>query len=109
MRRVERFGAVCGVAGAMALAGLGFGAGAANATGPYTWCPGDDMGGYGGGFNTPADARPNWDWGICHSYHYVNAGQGNVSSTVWEGDNPPGPYPWQPPNTCWDLFIPRPC
>jgi hypothetical protein len=55
--------------------------------------PGDEMGGYGGGFNTPEDGRLNWDWNVCHAYHYVNYGQGNVSPTIWEGDNPPPPYP----------------
>ena len=57
----------------------------------------------------PADGRPNWDWNSCHSYHYVNYGQGNVSPTIWEGANPPPPAPWQAPNMCWSLFIPRPC
>ena len=70
---------------------------------------GDEMGGYGGGFNTPADGRPNWDWNVCHTYHFVNYGQGKVSPTVVEGDNPPPPAPWQAPNTCWALFIPHPC
>jgi hypothetical protein len=108
MNRVSRLATTMLVAGGLGLAGLA-GAGIAHAGGPYQWCPGDDPGGYGGGFNTPADARPNWDWNACHSYHFVNHGQGNVSPTVWEGDNPPAPYPWQAPNTCWALFIPRPC
>jgi hypothetical protein len=110
MNRIARLATTMLVSGGVGLAGLGLGAGVAHAaSGPYQWCPGDDAGGWGGGFNTPADARPNWDWNGCHSYHYVNRGQGNVSSTVWEGDNPPGPYPWQPPNMCWSLFLPRPC
>ena len=109
MNRIARVVTTLVVTGGLGLAGLGLGAGVANAGGPYQWCPGDDAGGYGGGFNTPADARPNWDWNICHTYHYVNPGQGNVSSTVWDGDNPPPPYPWQAPNMCWALFIPRPC
>ena len=75
---------------------------------PYTWCPGDEVGGFGGGFNTPADARPNWNWNACHTYHYVNPGQGNVSSTVWDGDNPPARLRGRR-RTCWSLFIPRPC
>jgi hypothetical protein len=108
MNRVSRIATTMLVAGGLGLAGLA-GAGIAHAGGPYQWCPGDDPGGYGGGFNTPADARTNWDWNACHSYHFVNHGQGNVSPTVWEGDNPPAPYPWQAPNTCWALFIPRPC
>lgn len=109
MKRIARLAAGLTVSGALGMAALGLGAGVASAGGPYQWCPGDEAGGYGGGFNTPADARPNWDWNTCHTYHYVNPGQGNVSSTVWDGDNPPAPYPWQSPNTCWALFIPIPC
>ncbi len=109
MNGTLRLAAMVLVSGGLALACLTLGTGAAHAAGPYQWCPGDEPGGYGGGFNSPADARPNWDWNVCHSYHYVNRGQGNVSSTVWEGDNPPPPYPWQPPNMCWSLFLPRPC
>jgi hypothetical protein len=54
------------------------------------WCGGlawDEMGGYGGGFNTPADGR-HWDRNVCHTYHFVNYWQGAVSPTVVEGDNP---------------------
>jgi len=40
--------------------------GIAHDGGPYQWYPGDEPGGYDGGFNTPADARPNRDWNICH-------------------------------------------
>ena len=110
MNRIARLAITTLVCAGVTSAGVGVGAGTAGAaSGPHTWCPGDEVGGYGGGFNTPADGRPTWDWNVCHTYHYVNSGQGNVSSTVWEGDNPPPPYPWQPPNTCWSLFIPRPC
>jgi hypothetical protein len=109
MKRLLRFATTVLVSGGLSLAGLGLGAGIAHAGSPYQWCPGDDAGGYGGGFNTPADARPNWDWNACHTYHFVNHGQGNVSPTVWEGNDPPPPAPWQPPNTCWALFIPRHC
>lgn len=108
MFRISRLAMPIFVACGVGMTGLGFGAGIAQADN-YTWCPGDDVGGYGGGFNTPADGRPNWDWNVCHTYSYVNYGQGNVSPTVWEGDNPPPPYWWQPPNMCWDLFIPRAC
>ncbi|MET0451471.1 MAG: hypothetical protein ABW137_06510 [Mycobacterium sp.] len=109
MNRLSRLTMTALVSGALGLAGLGLGAGIAQAGGPYQWCPGDDPGGYGGGFNTPADGRPNWDWNVCHTFHYVNYGQGNVSPTVFEGIDPPPPAPWQPPNTCWALFIPHPC
>ena len=108
-RRIARAATTLFVAVGLVLAGLTLGAGVAHAGGPYQWCPGDHKGGFGGGFNTPADAKPKWDWGVCHTYHYVNYGQGNVSPTVWEGDNPPPPYPWQPPNMCWSMWIPRPC
>lgn len=109
MSRISRSATTVLVSAALGAAAVGLGAGVAQAAGPYQWCPGDDLGGFGGGFNTPADARPNWDWNVCHSYHYVNPGQGNVSATVWDGENPPAPYPWQAPNMCWALFIPRPC
>jgi hypothetical protein len=79
MNGISRLATTVAVAGGLGLACLGLGAGVANAGGRYQWCPGDEMGGYGGGFNTPADGRPNWDWGACHSYHYVNYGQGHVS------------------------------
>ena len=106
MNRISRFATTVLVSGGLGLAGLGLGAGVAHATGPYQWCPGDDKGGYGGGFNTPGDATPIWDWNVCHTYHYVDYGKGNASPTVWYGDNPPlSP----PPAVCWALFIPRPC
>ena len=89
--------------GGLGLAGFGLAAGAAQAEpgfapqyhgpvfagGPYQWCPGQDKGGFGGAFNTPGP--PNWDWGVCHTYYVVQDGQGNVSPSIWEGDNPPAP------------------
>jgi hypothetical protein len=101
MNRVSRLATTVLLSGGFGLAGLGLGAGIAHAEGPYQWCPGDDPGGYQGAFNSPADARPNWDWGVCHTYHWLRPGRGNVSSTIWEGDNPPPPAPWEPPNMCW--------
>ena len=89
MNRSARFATTVVATAGLSLAGLGLGAGIANAGGPYQWCPGDEAGGYGGGFNTPADARPNWDWNICHTFYTVNWGQGNVSPTIWDGENPP--------------------
>jgi hypothetical protein len=62
MNRLSRFATTVLVSGGLSLAGLGLGAGTANAGGPYQWRPGDEPGGYGGGFNTPADGRPNWNW-----------------------------------------------
>ena len=77
--------------GGLGLAVLGLGAGTAQAappSGPYTWCPGDDPGGGPGGpFNSPGP--PNWDWNVCHTFYTVNWGQGNVSLTIWDGENPP--------------------
>jgi len=68
-----------------------------------------NFGGYGGGFNIPADGTSNWDWIVCHTYHFVNYGQGNASPTVWYGDNPATSGALAAPNTCWSLLIPRPC
>jgi hypothetical protein len=38
----------------------------------------------------------NWDWNVCHTYYIVLPGQGNVSSMIWDGDDPPGPPPSPP-------------
>jgi hypothetical protein len=45
MNRISRFATTVLVSGGLGLAGLGLGAGIANAGGAYQWCPGDDMGG----------------------------------------------------------------
>lgn len=37
----------------------------------------------------------NWDWNVCHTYYFLWSGPGNVSSMIWEGDNPP-PRPGPP-------------
>jgi hypothetical protein len=78
------------VSGSLGLAGLGLAAGTAQAAppgDPYTWCPGDDPRGEpGGAFVT---SPPNWDWSVCHTYYIVNYGQGNVSNSIWDGENPP--------------------
>ena len=91
MNRVSRFATTVLVSVGLCLAVLGLGAGTAQAappSGPYTWCPGDDpRGGPGGPFVSPGP--PNWDWSVCHTYYTVNWGQGNVSLTIWDGDNPP--------------------
>jgi len=91
MNRLSRFATTALVSGALGLAGLGLGAGVAQAappSGPYNWCPGDDPGGGPGGpFNSPGP--PNWDWNVCHTFYTVNWGQGNVSLTIWDGENPP--------------------
>jgi hypothetical protein len=91
MKRISRFATAVVMSGGLGLAVLGLGesiAQAADPTGPYNWCPGDDPGGGPGGpFNSPGP--PNWDWGICHTWYSVNYGQGNVSPTIWDGPNPP--------------------
>ena len=68
--------------------GLGrFGAGRRHRPGgaalrPVRLVPWDDPGGGPGGpFNSPGP--PNWDWNICHTYHTVNWGQGNVDHLGW--------------------------
>ncbi|MEZ0054436.1 hypothetical protein ABIA30_005477 [Mycobacterium sp. MAA66] len=38
-----------------------------------------------------------WDTSICHTYFYVNMGDGNVAKEIWDGDNPPAPPPPPPP------------
>ena len=102
----------------VALAGLGSSAGMAQADpepGPndaHHWCPGQEPVRTGNARTDPL----NWDWNICHTYWYVLPGQGNVSSMIWDGDNPPAPPPsgpfWTPPvppGWCMGLFVPSPC
>jgi hypothetical protein len=31
----------------------------------------------------------NWDWNVCHTYYFLWPGMGNVSSLIWDGENPP--------------------
>jgi hypothetical protein len=94
--RIARWATTAVLTGGLGLAGLGLGAGIANAGGPYQWCPGQDRGGFGGAFNTPGP--PNWDWGVCHTYYIVPMGQGNVSPSIWadSAPPPPAPQPWTP-------------
>jgi hypothetical protein len=83
-------------------AGLGLTAGTAQAAwpgcppdhpqGPCHWCPGDPPVRTGNMVNDPVI----WDNSVCHTYWYVNMGQGNVAHEIWEGDNPP-PLPPPPP------------
>lgn len=93
------------LSGVVAVAGLSLGAGTAQATspdGPYTWCPGQPKSAYmpPGGVPGPASPGPtiNWDWSVCHTFWAVQWGQGNVGSSIWDGDNPPAPVPqpWTP-------------
>ena len=109
MNRVSRFATTVLVSGGLCLAGLGMGLGTAQAappSGPYTWCTGDDPGGGPGGpFNSPGP--PNWDWNVCHTFYTVNWGQGNVSLTIWDVENPP-PDNRGPVGPC-SLFDTRGC
>ena len=92
------------LSGGVAVAGLGLGAGTAQAIpdGPYTWCPGQPKSAYmpPGGVPGPASPGPsvNWDWSVCHTFWGVQWGQGNINNFIWEGDNPPAPrpQPWTP-------------
>jgi hypothetical protein len=87
----KRFVAVGVVtAGLAAAAVIAMGAGAASAGGPYTWCPGMSMSGVDenthiGGPGTAVQ----WNMKICHTWYSVNAGMGNVTGDVWDGDDPP--------------------
>src|ERR1700754_2100097 len=57
--------------------------------GPCHWCPGDPPVQTG---NLRVDPV-RWDASICHTYWYVQPGQGNVSRLIWDGDDPPAPPP----------------
>jgi hypothetical protein len=77
------------LSGGVAVAGLGMGAGTAQADGPHHWCPGNPK-------NMPyaPNAFVDWDWNVCHTWYPTNYGMGNVTSqgrptSIWDGDNPP--------------------
>ena len=82
--------------------------------GPNQWCPGDSL------FHLTQNhvANPiNWDMNVCHTYYYVQWGQGNAAPNIWDGANPPPPEtlpesppaPQLPPGMCWSMWIPAPC
>lgn len=78
------FGAL--LSGGVAVAGLGLGAGTAQAYtyGPFQWCPGQDM---------PNDSpRPegslDWDMSVCHTYWFDYDVQTKAPAQYWEGPNP---------------------
>jgi hypothetical protein len=114
------------VSGGLGLAGLGLGAGTAQAVcspgaavvngmcyGPNHWCPGQSLYVSQGGPNRDV----NWDMSVCHTWYWVADGDGNVSPQVWDGDNPPPPAAPPPPappaplppGMCWSMWIPAPC
>ena len=72
---------------------LGAGVAQAENCGPDSchWCPADGPGAlpWGG---------VDWDMSVCHTYHHVREGQGNVAPYIWDGPDPPpnpgcGPLP----------------
>lgn len=82
------------VSGGLGLAGLGLGAGIAQANlGPFHWCP--------GGHDRLPSPNVVWDMSVCHTYWIVAFGQGNTDDglpthDLWDGDNPPAPPPANP-------------
>jgi len=111
-RRIVRLATTVLVSGGLGLAGLGLGAGTAQAIGgPYQWCPGKSMWISGNHVTNPVV----WDESVCHTYYMVDFGKGNVAQNVWDGPNPPADDPIQGalpnplPGMCWDLFYPVPC
>jgi hypothetical protein len=96
------------IAGGLLAAGLVAGSGLTAATveaspggwpgcdaphGPCHWCPGQPPVHTGNMVNDPVV----WDASVCHTYWYVDMGQGNVAKEIWDGDNPPAPLPPPPP------------
>jgi len=79
MSRVSRFVTTLAVSGAVTVAGLALGAGTVQAdpfpAQPHSWCP--------------AEALPfnniQWDMGVCHNWHIVPFGQGNVRMVDLKG------------------------
>ena len=73
----------------LASAALGLGGGTAQADnsdwGPaHHWCPGQPLPDTGNRVTMPL----KWDMTICHTYYYTYP-YGNVTKTIWDGDNPP--------------------
>lgn len=60
---------------------------------PHHWCPGEQPVPTTG--NHVTDPL-NWDWNVCHTYYFVWPGMGNVSSLIWDGENPPPKPPPAP-------------
>jgi hypothetical protein len=58
----------------------------------HHWCPGEEPVTTGNHITDPL----NWDWNVCHTYYYVWPGMGNVSSLIWDGENPPPKPPPAP-------------
>jgi hypothetical protein len=81
MSRISRFATTVAVSGGLALAGLGLGAGTAQAdpyNGPiWTWCPGQAL----------PDRGIRWDVGVCHNYFIVPMSTGNVPMVDFRGNS----------------------
>lgn len=60
--------------------------------GPCRWCPGDPPVQTGNLRVNPV----RWDANVCHTYWYVDHGQGNVAQNIFEGATPPAPVPYNP-------------
>lgn len=126
MRNIQNKRVIAGalLSGGIAVAGLGLGAGTAQAiAGPFTWCPGQSMVWPAGpdmtfGVNPPITEHHVWDMSVCHTWYHIPAGWGNVpivapngqntltGSNVWDGDNPPGDNPGNV--QCGLMFCPNP-
>jgi hypothetical protein len=78
--RLKKFIAGTLLSGSVAIAGLGLGAGTAQAdpfaAQPNGWCPGEAL-----PFN-----NIQWDMGVCHTWYTVPFGQGNVRMLDLEGN-----------------------
>lgn len=91
MNRISKLATTTLATAGLGMAGLTLGSGEAGATGPYHWCPGDDPKGQFGELEYPPVI---WDWNVCHTYHMVDVGSGNVSPVIWDGEVPPPRPPW---------------
>jgi hypothetical protein len=100
------------LSGGVAMAGLGLGAGTAQANAgfmppmhgplsandPWTWCPGDPMSGMNSrNHHGGPGLDVQWDMTRCHTWWGVLWGHGNVAPGVWDGPDPPPPEATQKP------------
>jgi hypothetical protein len=107
---VKRIIAGALLAGSVAVAGLGLGAGTAQAYtyGPFQWCPGQAVP------NDPprSDADLVWDMSVCHTYWFDYDVRTKAPARYWEGENlfptpipPPPPRPLPPDCPPWSPFL----
>jgi hypothetical protein len=80
MNRTSRFATTVAVSGGLALAGLGLGAGTAQADPgtdmAYNWCPGQAL----------PFRNLQWDMSVCHTYYIVPVGTGDVRMVDLHGN-----------------------